>query len=180
MNFYRPLSEASEGYVFTGVCHSFCSTPGGGGGMWHTKCNMGPAQNVYPPPGTRSECLPLPPWDQVRMSTSPLGPGQNVYPPWDQVRMSTPPQTTRRRAVRILLECILVNIRFKQSEFSKIFGMYLLKIQPRHKEHLERSHDPCLPGLSQRTSGWRRENLASSQVLRQIPPEYEVKVKRFR
>ena len=61
----------------------------------------GPGQNVYPPPPpplwTRSECLPLPP------SPPP--------PPVDQVRTSTPsppPQTTRRRAVRILLECILV------------------------------------------------------------------------
>ena len=25
-NYCRPRSEASEGYVFTGVCHSFCST----------------------------------------------------------------------------------------------------------------------------------------------------------
>ena len=81
----------------------------------------GLGQNIYPPPWTRSECLTLPPLDQVRMSTPPpgtrlehlplplwtrseclppppCGPGQNVYPP----------QTTRRRAVRILLECILV------------------------------------------------------------------------
>ena len=26
--YYRPCSEASEGYVFTGVCHSLCSTRG--------------------------------------------------------------------------------------------------------------------------------------------------------
>ena len=175
-----------------------CPSPGGGGGRWHTKCNLGPGQNIYPPPPhlrlgqnvylsphtwdlvrmstpppeTWSECLPPPhlrlgqnvyppTWDLVRMSTPPppLGPGQNVYPPtwdlvristpppgtrseclppppppetwseclpppphlrlgqnvypptWDLVRMSTsfpPPETTRRRAVRILLECILV------------------------------------------------------------------------
>ena len=29
---YRPRSEASEGYVFTGVCHSFCPQMWGGGG----------------------------------------------------------------------------------------------------------------------------------------------------
>ena len=56
---YRPRSEASEGYVFTGIC---LSKSEGGGGRWHTKCNMGPGQNVYP----------LPP-DQVRMSTPPSG-----------------------------------------------------------------------------------------------------------
>ena len=155
--------------MFLQACVTHSVQLRGGGGRWHTKCNMGLGQNVYPlpPPGTRSECLPPPPpgtrsdslpppplgpgqnvypppWDQVRMSTPPgtrseclpppwdqvrmstpsppLGPGQNVYPPpwdqvrmstppsWYQVRMSTPPQTTCRRAVRILLECILVGI----------------------------------------------------------------------
>ena len=50
---YRPRSEASEGYVFTGVCHSFCST-GGGGERWAT-----PMVNHLSPP----------PQDQVRTST---------------------------------------------------------------------------------------------------------------
>ena len=72
---------------------SVCPSPGGGGDRCHTKCNMGPSQNIYPPPPrTRSECLP-PLWDQVRMSTPsppgtrseclppPPGPGQNIYPP---------------------------------------------------------------------------------------------------
>ena len=94
---YHPCSEASEGYVFTGICLS--KSEGGGVGDTHgTRLEClplpptppGPGQNVYPPgtrleslplpppsPGTRSECLP--PLDQVRMST-PLGPGQNVYP----------------------------------------------------------------------------------------------------
>ena len=82
----------------------------------------GPGQNIYPPPrnqvrtstpsppGTRSEHLPLPPWDQVRTST----------PPRDQVRTSTPPGTRSehlppgsigRRAVCILLKCILVLVK---------------------------------------------------------------------
>ena len=68
----------------------------------------GPGQNVYPPPGTRSECLTPPPtWDLVRMSTpSPPGTRSECIPPppetWseclppprDQVRMSTPPPET--------------------------------------------------------------------------------------
>ena len=29
---YRPRSEANEGYVFTGVCHSVTERGGGGGG----------------------------------------------------------------------------------------------------------------------------------------------------
>ena len=62
---------------------SVCSTPGGGG-RWATP-------KVY-------HLLPSP-WNQV---TTP--------PPWDQV--TTPPYlpgTLRRRAVHILLECILVS-----------------------------------------------------------------------
>ena len=119
--------------IFTGVCHSFCSTAGGGGGGTKSECLPPPSgtRSEHLPPRTRSEHL-TPPLDQVRMSTpSPLGlgqniyrppsgPNQNVYPPsgpsqnvyplpLDQVRMSIPsPQTTRGRAVRILLECILV------------------------------------------------------------------------
>ena len=81
VNCYRPRSVASEGYISTGVCHF--NSRGGGGGHQH----------------------------QWSTTSPPPGPGQNVYPlpPPDQVRMSTPsPPTTRRRAVRILLECILV------------------------------------------------------------------------
>ena len=132
-NNYRPLSEASEGYVFTGVCHSFCSTVGGGEGRWSSTPMVnhhhhhpppppsGPSQNVYPLPPpfwTRSECLPPPSLDQVRMSTPPplrtkseclpppppSGPGQNVYP--------LPPRLHAGGAVRILLECILVHEYF--------------------------------------------------------------------
>ena len=86
------------------------------------------SEHLPPPPSlwTRSECLPPPPLDQVRMSTPsppPPGLGQNIYPPlwtrseclppaplWTRSEClpPPPPQTTRRRAVRILLECILV------------------------------------------------------------------------
>ena len=134
----RVAKRAKVMFLQACVTHSV-QLQGGGGGRWHTKCNMGPGQNVYPPPGTRSECLPPPPLGPGQnvyppppgtrsecLSPPPPGPGQNVYPPpppppWDQVRMSTPsppgtrseclpppPKTTRRRAVRILLECILV------------------------------------------------------------------------
>ena len=86
-----------------------------------------------PPPdqvGLGQNIYPLPPWDQVGLGQNvyPLPPpipppprdqvglGQNVYPPppgpggtWSECLPPPPPQTTRRRAVRILLECILVN-----------------------------------------------------------------------
>ena len=45
-SFYRPRSEASEGYVFTGVCHSVTEWGGGGG------VNQRPGHNTsLPPPG---------------------------------------------------------------------------------------------------------------------------------
>ena len=76
-----------------------------------TPPHLGPGQNIYPlPQGPGQNIYPAPtwnpgrtstppPWDQVRTST-PLGPGQNIYP--------LPPGSIGRRAVRILLECILV------------------------------------------------------------------------
>ena len=64
-------------------------------------------QNVYPPPPrTRSGCLPPPrPETWSECLPPPPRPGQDVYP-------LPPPETTRRRAVRILLECILVWLLF--------------------------------------------------------------------
>ena len=166
-NHYRPHSIASEGYVFTGVCHSFCSTPGGGGGkVVNTKgpghnppprnMDMGPGHNTPLPPGTWTWDLvttpthPPPPrtwtWDLVTTPTPPdmdmdMGPGHNTPPTWDMVttppppppetwsqhpppspppptwdnghntRPSPPPDRTMCRwAVRILLECILVDL----------------------------------------------------------------------
>ena len=35
LDLYLPHSEASEGYVFTGMCHSFCSTMGGSASQMH-------------------------------------------------------------------------------------------------------------------------------------------------
>ena len=89
---YRPRSEASEGYVFTGICLS--KSVGGGGVGVTPNATWDQVRMSTPSPRTRSECLPLPPQDQVRMSTpSPPGLGQNMLPPslpLDQVRMSTP------------------------------------------------------------------------------------------
>ena len=63
-DYYRPRSEASEGYVFTGVRHSV--TEGGGeGGV-----NQGPGHNTS-----------LPPWAQVTTPRSPLGTGHNTSLP---------------------------------------------------------------------------------------------------
>ena len=85
-SFYRPRSVASEGYVFTGVCHSFCSTPGvggwgGGGEVVNTK---GPGYNT-----------PLPPRMRPGYNTPPrMRPGYNTSPPgWDQVTTPPPPRT---------------------------------------------------------------------------------------
>ena len=72
-NFYRPRSVASEGYVFTGVCHSFCSTRGGGGGRWSTPKD----QVTTPPPPPRTWT-----WDLVTTPPPPhLGHGHNTHPP---------------------------------------------------------------------------------------------------
>ena len=60
--FYHPRSEASEGYVFTGVCHSVIFGGGGGQHQWSTTS----------------------PWDQVRTSTPPP-------PTWDLVTPPRPP-----------------------------------------------------------------------------------------
>ena len=86
-----------------------CPSPRGGG-RWHTKCNMGPGQNIYPPPPgpgqnvyplpprTRSECLPpAPPGPGQNVYPLPPGPGQNVYllPPGTRSECLPPPPGTR-------------------------------------------------------------------------------------
>ena len=108
-NFYRPRREASEGYVFTGIC---LSKSGGGGGQHQrstTSLPLEPGHNTSLPPQdqittppprpghntslqTRSQHLPLPgtrsqhlPPDQV--TTPP--------PPWDQVTTPPSPPGTR-------------------------------------------------------------------------------------
>ena len=84
IHYYRPRSESSEGYIFTGICLS--NSGGGDGGRWVTM-----DQVTTPPPetGTWSQHLPpgtgtwsqhLPPWDWDLVTTHPLGlgPGYNT------------------------------------------------------------------------------------------------------
>ena len=80
-----PANVVCEGYVFTRVCHSFCSQ--GGGGEYLTRCNP-----PWPgtPPGTR------------------YTPQDQVHPP----EQSMLGDTVNVRAVRILLECNLVLLIF--------------------------------------------------------------------
>ena len=112
VHYYRPRSEASEGYVFTGVCHSFCSTGGGGGGVatpkasgqhppWDQVTNTHlppPTWSQHPPPSPlgHGHKTPSLPWDQL--DNTPLPPGMVTTPPppqtWSQHQRSldiTPP-----------------------------------------------------------------------------------------
>ena len=84
---YRPLSEAGEGYIFTGICLS------NSGGVTMDQVTtpppspllLGPGQNIYPPPPQDQvrTSTPSPPRTRSEQSTpcppSFLGPGQNIY-----------------------------------------------------------------------------------------------------
>ena len=62
--YYRPRSVASEGYVFTGVCHSFCSTP--------DQATTPPSPPSPPQDETRlQQHLPAPPQDETRLQHRP-------------------------------------------------------------------------------------------------------------
>ena len=98
-----PTNEVCEGYVFTPVCQSFCSR-----GEYLGRYTPG---QVHPFPLTGT-----PHWQKH----SPLGrypPGQ-VNPPLQVHPLGRYPpgsvcwDTVNKRAVRILLECILVKISF--------------------------------------------------------------------
>ena len=106
MYLYRPHSVVSEGYVFTGVCHSFCSTLGGGGGQHQrTRSQHPPPEHghgtwsqhpppehghgtwsQHPPPsppehghGTWSQHPPPPTWTWDLVTTpAPLAPPRNM------------------------------------------------------------------------------------------------------
>ena len=100
-DYYRPRSKASEGYVFTCVCHSFCSTEVGGG----VATPKASGQHPPPPSGTRwttPRSLPrdqvtTPPLPQTRWTTPPPslpppGPGgQHPPPPYQVTTPSSPP-----------------------------------------------------------------------------------------
>ena len=91
-DYYRPRSVASEGYVFTGVCHSFCSTLGGE--VVNTK---GPGYNTSLPPQDETRLQHLPPRMRPDYNTSlppsRMRPGYNTSlpPRWDQVTTPPPP-----------------------------------------------------------------------------------------
>ena len=101
-----------QGNIFRSVCHEFC--PQGGRGEYLGRYNPPgpgtlPGASTPPGPGT-------PPLGQVHppgQVQPPLGPGTppGQVHPWDKVH---PPEqcmlgdTGNKRAVRILLECILV------------------------------------------------------------------------
>ena len=91
---YRPRSE---GYVFTGVCHSFCSTGGGGVGRSQhlppgQHSPLGPGHNTSLPPGTRSQYLP-PPGTWSQHLPSPGTQSQHLLPPGPGHNTSLPPGT---------------------------------------------------------------------------------------
>ena len=135
LQFLPPANEVFEGYVFTPVCQSFCSR-GGQGGRGSTWAGT-PQDQVHHHPGTRytpqTRYTPpgpgTPPWDQVlpgtrytpRDQVHPPGPGtplDQVHPPGP----GTPPEQYmlgdmgNKRAVCILLECILVGTFFNPCE----------------------------------------------------------------
>ena len=115
-------------------CHSFCSTPGGGGQHQKDQVTTPPSppdqvttppsppprtrSQHLPPPGTRSQHLPSP-QDQVTTPPSrPPGPGHNTSPP-------PPTGTVGRRAVHIALIfyeytrfCLIFSVKFSVCEGS--------------------------------------------------------------
>ena len=87
---YRPKRSFGQGYIFTPVCHSFCSQ----GGCGHltsrppqTRPPLGPdLPRDQTSPGTRPPWT-RPPWDQTSPGTRPPGPDppdQTRHPPEKQ------------------------------------------------------------------------------------------------
>ena len=111
-NIYCLRSQASEGYVFTDVCHSICSTRGRRHQMHHGIGHMvrwGSGQP--PPPGSEVNHLPPPvskvnqfPNQGQRSTISPVAPGSWVNHPTQpgsevnhlpRVKGQPPPHTYR-------------------------------------------------------------------------------------
>ena len=116
-----PANEVCEGYVFTSVCQSFCSQ-GGVPAQVHTPRQLHPLTGT-PPTGQVRPPLGwagTPPRQVHPQAGTPLGrytPSGQVHTPRQvhtHPRQVPPPSsacwdTVNKRAVRILLECILVN-----------------------------------------------------------------------
>ena len=110
---YRPLGEASEGYVLTGVCHSFCPTSGWGE-VWQMHRgidHMGGRREIHLLPWTSTS-----PWSStshhspveekvIDLPPKPPSPHTHIRALWSM----------HWRAVRILLECIIVIVKFPLS-----------------------------------------------------------------
>ena len=84
--FYRPRSE---GYVFTGVCHSICSTGRGGGGWHQMHHGIGHMVTGAGGGGQSSTTSPrtgptTPPW------TGTTTPPDRDHPPWIGTTTTTP------------------------------------------------------------------------------------------
>ena len=99
-HFYRPRSEASEDYVFTGVCHSLYPQAGGGS----------------------ASSMPLPITGHIIIRDRGVCPpgGESAFLARQTPQEGRPPKEGREpanmvnvRAVRILLKCILVITSFE-------------------------------------------------------------------
>ena len=163
--YYCPRSEASEGCVFTGICLSNSGGGWSGQHLpppaldntspplpWTTPpFHPWPGSKVTTPPSHPQTTPPSPtPPDNTSLPHPPdntsLPPGQHLPPSPGQGQRSqhlpspwtTPPspRTMRRRAVRILLECVLIiNIRIKNCHT----GLFNTKIQCNFKLLLKRN-----------------------------------------
>ena len=107
---YRPRSEASEGYVFTGICHSVqlggCVTSNV---SWDRLQGQGEVVLSWGGTSTSLKTGHLPPPPPQDRTTFPQGQHQHPPPPQDSTPMTGPPPPIRElRAVRILLDCIFV------------------------------------------------------------------------
>ena len=104
-NFYELCSKASEGYVFTGVCHSFCPTGGGGGGVTNASWDrpLGQGEVVRSGEGTSTQPLPPrhpPPTPQTGPPYPPAQdhpPGQEPHPQEGKVIDLPPPRQDHPR-----------------------------------------------------------------------------------
>ena len=144
-----PANEVCEGYVFTPVCESFCSQGGcipacnGSDAPPHPPeetrktRTLPPGRNQedsHPPPGRNQEdshrAPPPPGRNQEDSHPAPLPLGRNQEDPPERQTHPPPPQqcmlgdTGNRRAVRIILECILV----VQNSFQPIHCIYVTLI----------------------------------------------------
>ena len=99
--FYRPRSEASEGYVFTGIC---LSNSGGGGGQ-HLPPARVKGHNTFPP----GQHLPVP-W------TTPPSPLDNTGLPPAQGQRSQhlPPAQGQRSQTNVRLSKFPLVAKYKE------------------------------------------------------------------